>query len=222
MAAWALAMACTAWTAVAAAGPIGFVGETFHDWKERLFGKGHRVAEVVDAAPSGPIVLTPGQPLRVRIDARAPQREFAKGSSHYREIVLPQTLAHASLRLQVVTQRQHGIGNTVLKPLLYVHGEGDTLRDPVAVKPLHLDIRPFRKSRLLGCVRLDDVRRFILAADAGAVGKSYEAEVRDAVKAPTASGFYYTTDTIKARLPYAGTGTVILDISAEDSSKPAC
>ena len=207
---------------VASAGPIGFVGETFHDWKERLFGKGHPVSEVVDAPATGVVELVPGQPLRIRIGADTPQRDLAKGSSRYREIALPQMLAHASLRIQVVTQRQRKRGNTVFKPVLYPLGKDGSPGAPITVKPLHLDIRPFRKSRLLGCVRLDAVQRFLIATDAGAVGTSYEAEVRDAVKAPTASGFYYTTDTIKARLPYAATGTVILDISAEPDAKPSC
>ncbi|KAB2900843.1 MAG: hypothetical protein F9K31_03780 [Dokdonella sp.] len=212
----------TLWLGGAHAGPIAFVGETFHDWKERLFGKGHPLPEVVDAPATGAITLVPGQPLRIRIDAQAPQRDLAKGHSHYREVVLPQALAHASLRVQVVTQRQRKVGNTVFQPVLYLQGEDGALREPLVVKPLHLDIRPFRKSRLLGCVRLDDVRGFLLATDASVVGKSWEAQVREAIKAPSASGFYYATDAIKARLPFAATGQVILDISAEDDAGPTC
>ncbi len=218
---WA-ALAFGAWTAVASAGPVGFVSETFSDWKARLFGKGHPTPEVVDAPAKGVVELLPDHPLRLRIGEDAPMRDFAKGGSHYREIELPATLAHATLRVQVVAQRGKDRGNTVFKPLLYVQGDDGKLRDPVEVKPLHLDIRPFRRTRLLGCVMLHDVRRFTLATDAAVVGKSYVSEVREAVKAPTQNGFYYTTDAIKAHLPYAATGVVILDVSAAKDAKSGC
>jgi len=211
-----------AWAGVAAANPISFVTETFSDWRDRLFGKGHPAPEVVDAPADGVIELKPGQPVRLRIGGDAPTRDFAKGKSGFREIELPQSLEHAAVRVQVVAQHEKGHGNTVFKPLFYVHGEGDALRDPVEVKPLHVDIRPFRKTRLLGCVMLKDLQRFAVATDASSVGKSYVSEVREAVKAPTQNGFYYTTDSIKARLPYAATGTLILEVTAEKDDKSGC
>lgn len=211
-----------AWVGIAAANPISFVTETFSDWRDRLFGKGHPTPQVVDAPASGVIEIKPGQPVRLSVGDDAPQRDFAKGSSRYREIELPQSLEHAAVRVQVVAQRGKEHGNTVFKPLFYVHGEGDSLRDPVEVKPLHVDIRPFRKTRLLGCVTLEGVQRFAVATDASAVGKSYVSEVREAVKAPTQNGFYYTTDAIKARLPYAATGTIILEVTAEKDAKSGC
>lgn len=216
------AIVLAVWAGAAAAGPLSFVTETFSDWRDRLFGKGHPTPETVDAPASGVIELKPGQPVRLRIGNSAPERDFAKGKSRYREIELPQSLEHAAVRVQVVAQHEKKRGNTVLKPLFYVHGEGETLRDPVAVKPLHVDIRPFRKTRLLGCVMLKDVQRFAVATDASAVGKSYVSEVREAVKAPTQNGFYYTTDSIKARLPYAATGTLILEVTAEKDDKSGC
>lgn len=211
-----------AWAGAAVAGPLHFVTETFSDWRERLFGKGHPAPEVVDAPASGDITLEPGHPVRLRVGSDAPERDFAKGHSRYREIVLPSKLAHAAVRVQVVAQRGKQHGNTVFKPLLYVHGESEDFRDPVEVKPLHVDIRPFRKTRLLGCITLDDVQRFAVATDASVVGKSYVSEVREAVKAPTQNGFYYTTDAIKARLPYAATGTLILEVTAEKEAKAGC
>ena len=215
-------IALGAWTAAAVANPLSFVTETFSDWRDRLFGKGHPTPEVVDAPAEGVIALKPGQPVRLRIADDAPTREFAKGKSRYREIELPQSLEHAAVRVQVVAQRGKEHGNTVFKPLFYVHGDGDSLRDPVEVKPLHVDIRPFRKTRLLGCVMLKDVQRFAVATDASSVGKSYVSEVREAVNAPTQNGFYYTTDAIKARLPYAATGTLILEVTAEKDAKSGC
>lgn len=218
-----LIVAFALWSALASAGPISAVTETFHDWKERLFGKGHPVAEVVDAPAAGAIELATGHPVRLRLVEATPQHDFSKGRSRFREIVLPQTLAHAAVRVQVVAQRAHkGTGNTVFKPLLYVQSGESGWREPVEVKPLHLDIRPFRKTRLLGCVILDDVHKFALATDPSAIGKSYVSEVREAIKAPTKSGFYYSTDAIKARLPYAQTGVLILEVSAEKDADSGC
>ena len=211
-----------AWIGAAAANPLSFVTETFSDWRNRLFGKGHPTPDIVDAPATGDIKLEPGHPVRLRVGEKAPQKDFAKGKSRYREIELPESLPYASVRVQVVAQRGKEHGNTMFKPLFYVHGEGDALRDPVEVKPLHVDIRPFRKTRLLGCAKLENVQRFAVATDASAVGKSYVSEVREAVKAPTQNGFYYTTDSIKARLPYAATGTLILEVSAEKDAKSGC
>lgn len=221
---WPGIVACVfvACAGFAGANPIERVGETFSQWKDRLFGKGHPAPEAIRAPASGVVALVPGQPVRLRISEDTPQRELAKGKSRYREIELPTTFAHAVLRVQVVAQRGKERGNTVFKPIIYVQGEGSQLAAPIEVKPLHLDIRPFRKTRLLGCVKLADVHRFMIATDAGAIGKSYVSEVREAIKAPTANGFYYSTDAIKAHLPWAATGTLILEISAAREGQSEC
>jgi hypothetical protein len=206
-----------------AANPLDLIGETYSQWKERLFGSGHPTPDVVDAPGSGPIAMEPGHPLRVQVADDAPERDFAKGKSRYREIELPNELEHAAVRVQVVAEpNKKGRGNVVFKPLLYVFAEGDSLRDPVEAKPLHLDMRPFRRTRLLGCVTLDKVQRFALATAPDTVGKSYEGEVRDAVSAPTPGGFYYTTDAVKAKLPYAETGTLILEVTAAPAAGKGC
>lgn len=210
-------------SAQVAANPLSLIGETFSDWKARLFGRSHETAAVVDAPAKGPIAMQPDHPQRLRIDAGAPQREFVRGSSHYRVVELPEELAHAAVRIQVVAQNNpDGRGNVVFKPLLYVLDGDETVRAPVEAKPLHIDIRPFRRTRLLGCVTLDKVRRFAVATAADAVGKSYESEVREAIKAPTQGGFYYSTDAVKVRLPYAATGVLILRVSAEKESGRGC
>ena len=206
-----------------AANPLALIGETFSDWKGRLFGRGHDTPAVVDAPAKGPIALQPGHPQRLRIGSDAPEREFPKGNSRYRVIELPQALKHAAVRIQVVAQNNpKGRGNAVFKPLLYVLGDDDVPRGAVEAKPLHIDIRPFRRTRLLGCVTLDNVRRFAVATAPDMVGKSYESEVREAVKAPTQSGFYYATDAVKVRLPYAATGQLILQVSAEKEAGKGC
>jgi hypothetical protein len=206
-----------------AANPLRLISETYAEWKERLFGASHPVPAVVDAPANGPILLQPGHPQRLRVDADSPEREFKKNNSRYRVIELPDELEHAAVRLQVLTERnEKGHGNTVFKPLFYVLGDGDDVHDPVEAKPLHLDIRPFRSSRLLACVTLDKVKRFAVATSADTVGKSYESDVREAVKAPTQGGFYYTTDAVKVKLPYAATGTLIIEVTSEDKSGKGC
>jgi hypothetical protein len=96
------------------------------------------------------------------------------------------------------------------------------VRDTVEVKPLHLDIRPFRATRLLGCVTLDKTHRFAVGTASDVVGKSYESEVREAIKAPTQGGFYYATDAVKVKLPYAATGELILEVTSEPEAGKGC
>ena len=203
--------------------PLRAIGETFSDWKTRLFGSEPDTPQVIDAADREPIALHPGQLVRFGVGNDSPEREFAKGTSHYRIVELPQELAHAALRVQVVAQgKEKGRGSTVFKPLFYVLDDDDTARAPVEVKPLHVDIRPFRRTRLLGCVTLDKVRRFAVATTPEVVGKAYQSEVREAVKAPTKGGFYYSTDAVKLRMPYAATGMLILEITAEKAANTGC
>ncbi|MEO7324812.1 MAG: hypothetical protein ABIW82_08285 [Dokdonella sp.] len=208
---------------VFAANPLQLISETYAEWKERLFGSSHAEPAVVDAAAHGPIALQVAHPLKLHIDSDAPQREFEKGNSRYRVIELPIELEHAAVRLQVLTERNKGgHGNAVFKPLLYVLGEGDSVGKAVEAKPLYLDIRPFRRTRLLGCVKLDKVHRFAIATAADAVGTFYESGVRDAVTAPTQRGFYYTTDAVKVKLPYVSTGTLIIDVIPESTDSKGC
>jgi hypothetical protein len=206
------------------ANPLSFVTDTFSSWKNRLFGSGHSTPRVVDAPASGDIALEVGHPMRIGIVDASPERDFPKGNSHYRLIELPQKLEHAAVRVQVLAEsNEKGRGNAVFKPVIYVMGDSDAdLKDPVEAKPLHLDIRPFRRTRLLGCMTLDNLQKFALATTPESVGKSYETEVREAVKAPTQGGFYYSTDAVKVKLPYAATGSVILEITAEDASGKGC
>ncbi|HSS06318.1 MAG TPA: hypothetical protein VLK83_04185, partial [Rhodanobacteraceae bacterium] len=176
----------TASFAASAANPLTAIGETFSDWKDRLFGK---PKPTVDAPAEGPVELQPGHLVRIHIDNAAPEREFPKGKSRYRVIDVPGEIAHAAIRVQITALPRDGaFGHEVFKPFLYTLNDDDSVRDTVEVKPLHLDIRPFRKTRLLGCTTLENAARFAIATEPDVVGKSYESEVRDAVKAPTQGG----------------------------------
>ena len=218
----ALAIACLATVCVAASAsnPLTMIGETFSDWKDRLFGK---PKPVVEAPPEGAIALDTDQPTRLRVDKAAPERDFPKGKSRYRVIELPRDLDHAAVRVQITAMpREHAFGHEVFKPFLYTLNADDTVRDTIEVKPLHLDIRPFRRTRLLGCATLDKVGRFAVATEPEIVGKSYESEVRDAIKAPTQGGFYYATDAVKVKLPYADTGELTLEVTKEPTAGTGC
>ena len=206
--------------AIAGSNPFTAIGETFSDWKDRLFGKPRPVLE---APAEGTIALKPEHPTRLRIDKAAPEREFPKGASRYRIVDLPEELEHAAVRVQVTAlPREHAFGHEVFKPFLYTLNADDTVRDTVEVKPLHLDIRPFRRTRLLGCATLDKVGRFAVATAPEVVGKSYESEVRNAIKAPTQGGFYYATDAVKVKLPYAETGELTLEVTKEPAAGKGC
>jgi hypothetical protein len=207
-------------TPVLASNPFAVIGETFSDWKDRLFGKPH---PTVDAPAEGPIALQPEHATRIHIDKSTPAREFPKGESRYRVIDLPAGIEHAAVRVQITAlPRDATFGHQVFKPYFYTLNDDDSVRDTIEIKPLHLDIRPFRRTRLLGCTTLDKVSRFAIATAPDVVGKSYESEVRDAIKAPTQGGFYYATDAVKVKLPWAATGELTLEITAESATGKGC
>jgi hypothetical protein len=206
--------------AASAANPLAVIGETFSDWKDRLFGKPN---PTVDAPADGTVTIEPKQPTRVRIGDAAPERDFPKGKSHYRVVDLPAEIDHAAVRVQITAMPRNGaFGHEVFKPFFYTLNADDTVRDTIEVKPLHLDIRPFRSTRLLGCATLENVDRFAIATQPDVVGKSYESEVRDSIKAPTQGGYYYATDAVKVKLPYAATGEVVLEITKEPVPGKGC
>jgi hypothetical protein len=217
-----LALACLSTVSVAAfaANPLSAIGETFSDWKDRLFGT---PTKTLDAPADGSVALAPKQPMRVKIGKSTPERDFPKGKSHFRIVDLPAGIEHAAVRVQITAMPRDGaFGHDVFKPYLYTLNADDTVRDMIEVKPLHLDIRPFRSTRLLGCATLDHVERFALATQPGVVGKSYESEVRDSIKAPTQGGYYYATDAVKVKLPFAATGEVVLEVTQEATAGKGC
>jgi len=215
-----LAWLATVSIAASAANPLSAIGETFSDWKDRLFGK---PKPTVDAPADGAISLEPKQPTRVKISKATPERDFPKGRSHYRIVDLPAGIGHAAVRVQITAMPRDGaFGHEVFKPYFYTLNADDTVRDTIEVKPLHLDIRPFRSTRLLGCATLENVDRFAIATEPAAIGKSYESEVRDSIKAPTQGGYYYATDAVKVKLPFAATGEIVLEVTQEPATSKGC
>jgi hypothetical protein len=191
--------------------------------RARLFGQEPVKSALIDAPDDGVVFLATGRPEQFSIGPSAPERAFPGGQSRYRVVELPRELDHATVRVRVIAApNDHGRGHTVFKPTLYVLDDDDDVRDTREVKPLHLDIRPFRATRLLACVTLDKVRRFAVATTPAAVGKSYESEVREAIKAPSSGGFYYATDAVKVKLPFAATGRLVLEVEEESHEGSGC
>jgi hypothetical protein len=195
----------------------------FVAWKERLFGARPAHSPVREAADDGVVVLGVDRPELLRILGDSEQRAFPGGRSRYREIELQREFEHVTLRIQVLASANpHGRGNAVFKPVIYLLDDRGEVRASKSVEPLYLDIRPFRRTRLLACVPLEKVRRFALATPASALGTSYESKLRDKVSATSKNGFYYATDPIKVNLPYIETGDLIVEVVRSNRGDEGC
>ncbi len=203
--------------------PMQASANPFVEWKERLFGARPTMPEPAVAPADGVVAVGLDSPQRLRIGTDTPQRDFPQGPSRFRVIELPREFEHVAVRIQVVAERNRkGRGNSVFKPVLYLLNDDGSVRDSRPAEPLYLDIRPFKPTRLLSCVSLEDVRRFAIATTPDAVGKSYESKARDKLKAPTRADFYYSTDPVKVKLPYADTGQFIIELTEQDANGDAC
>lgn len=204
----------------AEAGPI--------DWVQRKLGgksdgkPDEPRAGVVKVREPGPIALLPEQPMRFPIDDASPEAELPRGRSYFRRVELPQAVADATVSVRVVAQdAPNGRGRTVFKPLFYVLDDEGNVRETVGVDALKLDIRPFQPTELQGCAKVKNLRRFLVATTEKDVGAAFESGARDKVSAPSKGGFYYSTDAVKVKLPYAPTGELVLTVSAKPSDR-AC
>ena len=111
----------------------------------------------------------------------------------------------------------------ILEPVLYLLDEEGNVRKTVEFETLEPDLRAFKRTQLIGCALADNVQRLLVATPADAVGKNYESAAREAVKAPTQSGFFYsTTEASKLKLPYAATGELVLEVLPADGDKRPC
>ena len=210
MAAGLAALVATA----AQAGPI--------DWVQRkLGGKPEAPKTGVVNARQGAITVLPDQPVRVPIDYTSPEAELPRGRSYFRRIELPKPVENATVSVRVVAQESDGgRGHTVFKPLLYVLDDEGNVREIVGVDGLKVDIRPFQPTELLGCAQVKNLQRFLVATTEKDVGASFESGARSSVSAPTKGGFYYSTDEVKLKLPYAATGEVVLTVGTKAPERP--
>lgn len=196
----------------------------FVQWRDRLFDVTPTDPPLANVGSDESLVLGWRRPQRFLIDGKSPEGDFPPtGRSHYRLIELPREVDHVAIRLQVLTTNQRGQrGNTMFKPIIHVWSDDGHPRPLIEVKPLLVDIRPFRRTRLLACITLDHVRRFAVATDPSLVGKYFESAVRDKVEAPTSYGFYYSTGPVKLNLPYALFGEMVIEATPEKKSGEGC
>lgn len=199
-------------SAAASAGPIRWA-------KEKLAGEDKPKPGVVQARP-GAVTLLIDQPTRLSIDDAAPTAELPKGRSYFRRVELNQPVAEAQVEVRVIAQdSEQSRHRTVFKPLFYVLDDEGNVRESIAMDALKIDIRPFQPTALVGCVKIKQLQRFLLATQEKDVGTSYESGARDSVKAASKGGFYYATDAVKVKLPYAATGEVVLTVSTVAKTK---
>lgn len=198
--------------ALASAGPI--------DWARRkLGGEPDKPKPGVIAAQPGAITLLPGQPTRFTVDEASPEAELPRGRSFFRRVQLRERLDEALIEVRVIAQDSSASKfRTVFKPLFYLLDEEGNVRETVAVEPLKIDIRPFQTTNLVGCVSVKQLSRFLVATVEADVGKSYESGSRDSVKAASKGGFYYSTEAVKVKLPFAATGELVLTVKPRPSA----
>jgi hypothetical protein len=195
------------------------------DWLAGKFGAHPGTpADAKALRDRGPVAVKSGEAAHFFVSEDAPEAELPKGRSHFRRVELQGSLPKAHVRVTVLARdAPEGKGHNVFKPLLYVlDGEGN-IKTTLEFDALELDIRPFKRTRLNGCVAAEGLERFLVATAAKSVGTNYESQARDAVQAPTQSGFFYSsTEALKVKLPYAGTGEITLTVLPAASDKKAC
>ena len=193
-------------TAAATAGPLGWA-------REKITGKPEAPKTGVVTARPGAVTLLANQPTRLPIDYGAPEAELPKGRSYFRRIELSQPLDEALIEVRVIAQDAGGKQRTVFKPLFYLLDDEGGVRETVDVDPLNIDIRPFQPTALVGCVKVGRLSRFLVATTEKAIGGHFESGSRSPVKAASKGGFYYSTEAVKVKLPYAATGELVLTVS---------
>ncbi|MEO8458930.1 MAG: hypothetical protein ABI451_00235 [Dokdonella sp.] len=210
--------------AATAACRLATAANPFIEWRDRLFDVAPVDPPLASVAADESLVLGWRRAQRFLIDAKSPEGDFPPtGRSHYRLIELPREVEHVAIRLQVLTTRQRGQrGNTMFKPIIHVWNDDGHPRPAIEVKPLLVDIRPFRRTRLLACMTMDNVRRFAIVTDPSLVGKYFESAARDKVEAPTKDGFYYSTGAVKLHLPFAAFGEMVIEATPEKKSGEGC
>ncbi len=198
--------------------------DTFSSWRDRMFSAIRDEEPLGSADSDVTIVPSMNVPERFVITSQSPQREFPEGVSSYRLVELSRTFAHVAVRLRVMAvPNPDARGNSVFKPIVYVIDDADQVRESQEAEPLLIDIQPFKRTRLLACISLENVRRFAIATPAAAVNTFYETKSRSKLKAPkTSYGFYYSTEPVKVKLPYKSTGEMVLEVTAEDSAGAGC
>jgi len=199
-------------TAAATAGPLGWA-------RAKIAGKPEAPKPGVVTARPGAVTLLADQPTRLPVDAGAPEAELPRGRSYFRRIELVKPLDEALIEVRVIAQDAGGKQRTVFKPLFYLLDDEGGVRETVVVDPLNIDIRPFQPTALIGCVKVGQLSRFLVATTEKDIGGHFESGSRSSVKAASKGGFYYSTEAVKVKLPYAATGELVLTVSPSASRR---
>lgn len=171
----------------------------------------------VNDSDGGPIALAVDEAAHVHIDADTPRAKLPGGMSHYRRFTLPEPVEHALVRVRVLTQHHDQQPRyTAFAPRIHVLDDDGEIRDSYNVQPLELSIRPFRRAALQGCLRIDNLRSFLIAVDRDHLGKIYEFNARPQGASKGADGFYRGTSTMNVYLPFTATGELVLTVQRGD------
>ncbi|HET8899455.1 MAG TPA: hypothetical protein VFN09_11855 [Rhodanobacteraceae bacterium] len=172
---------------------------------------------------TGAYVLAPGKQVRVQIGSTSPVASVDGASIRYQRIKLPTLLKHARIEVRVTTQRHKTSPRfTILAPqAVLLDGDGEI----VAVRPLQplaLDIEPFRRTQLHGCIEVDNLAGFLLATDPSRVGDRYEFEARPKPGSHPDRGFYSARSTMRVFMRYADSGELLLRVVDADATPGSC
>jgi hypothetical protein len=175
------------------------------------------------AAPGAPILLKLAEPRRFSLAENSPERELPQGKSRFQRIDLPARLPSAVLQVRLFAKPiKKGGKNTIIRPLIYVLDDGDTPRDAAKVEPLNLDIRPFKATEVTACIKLSDVEHFLVATSGDPKDPTFKSSARDKLNAPSAGGYYYGTDSVDVRLPYAPYGDIEIEVRDVAAGSKGC
>lgn len=210
-----LGLALLGFSGIAAAGPV--------DWFRDLFREPKSVPVKISSVNEAPIALRPGKALQLRLDSLAPEFEFADGASRYRRITLTRPLDKAVIRFRVLTQHHEASPRfTALAPELHILNDSGLIRESMPVRPLKLNIAPFRPAELRGCLQVDHLRSFLLAADTDQVDRRYRYNARTRSASYPQRGFYRSDAPINVSLTYAGVGELVLRVLPASKAAALC
>lgn len=205
---------------VGVAAPV-FAGPV--DWLHRKLAAEEPVVPMAALDEDRIVRLEPGEEVRAHFDDTLPTARVRGKEVRYLRFGLPEALEHARIEMEVTTQRHSGNPRfTVLAPQLVLLDRGGDIERIVPVQPLVLDIEPFRRTRLHGCVDARELRGFLVATDPDHVGRRYEfnASPNNVARAPD-RGFGTPRQSIRVFMHYADAGDVLLRVVPTDGSPDA-
>ena len=202
-----LLMAALATAAVA--GPV--------DWLHRKLAVEEPEVPLVSTGDDSIVRLEPDEEVRAHFDDALPVAHIDGKEVRYLRFGLPEVLGHARIELEVTTQRHSGNPRfTVLAPQVVILDRGGGVRRVAPVQPLLLDIEPFRRTRLHGCVDAHELRGFLVTTDPDHVGRRYEFDARPSTARVPDRGYGTSRQPIRVFMHYADAGDALLRVVPTD------